>query len=309
MAGSLFIQSGGLVYGTPQSGAVSENFLEKSLAVAQRNSIEHMVYEGTELREKFPQFCFADGDVGLFEPSAGYLYPERIIQTDLELAESRGATTIMGSKVQEIRKDNAVFHCRTNLLEFSADQVVLTAGAWLTEFLPDKYHSYFTVYRALLFWMECDERSKFLDPACPVHIRVGSNDEGSFYGFPMAASGRKGVKVGLENFNEDIALSDCIREVSEAEIQRASEYITKYIAVEKQCIHSAACMITRTPDQNFVIGEVPELPGLTLVSACSGHGFKHSAAIGECVAQLVCNQPIPLDIEGFAVDRLQLSAS
>lgn len=107
---SLFVQSGGLVYGTPQSGVPSGSLLEQSLAVAQRNSIEHMVYEGAELRSRFPQFCFADGDIGFFEPSAGYLYPERIIQTHLELAESRGATTIMGSKVQEIRKEKGVFH-------------------------------------------------------------------------------------------------------------------------------------------------------------------------------------------------------
>lgn len=115
--------------------------------------------------------------------------------------------------------------------------------------------------------------------------------------------------MGLEEFNEEIDLSNRVREVSEAEIQRASEYIAKHIAVQKQCIHSAACMNTRTPDRNFVIGQVPEIPGMTLVSACSGHGFKHSAAIGECVAQLVWNQSTTLDLGAFAVDRLDLSVA
>jgi sarcosine oxidase len=40
-----------------------------------------------------------------------------------------------------------------------------------------------------------------------------------------------------------------------------------------------------THDREFVIEERGD--GVLLVSACSGHGFKHSAAIGEQVAQRV----------------------
>ena len=40
------------------------------------------------------------------------------------------------------------------------------------------------------------------------------------------------------------------------------------------------------PDGRFLIGRDPARERIIVVSACSGHGFKHSAAIGEAVASL-----------------------
>jgi sarcosine oxidase len=52
-------------------------------------------------------------------------------------------------------------------------------------------------------------------------------------------------------------------------------------------------MIDWHPDSNRVL----------LVSACSGHGFKHSAAIGETLAQLALTGQSALDISPFSTAR------
>jgi len=39
------------------------------------------------------------------------------------------------------------------------------------------------------------------------------------------------------------------------------------------------------------------------VSPCSGHGFKHSAAIGEAVAQLVRDGTATIDLSTFGLGR------
>jgi sarcosine oxidase len=52
------------------------------------------------------------------------------------------------------------------------------------------------------------------------------------------------------------------------------------------CVKAVACMYTATPDFQFRIGPQPGRPNVIIVSACSGHGFKHSAAIGETAAGL-----------------------
>jgi sarcosine oxidase len=36
-----------------------------------------------------------------------------------------------------------------------------------------------------------------------------------------------------------------------------------------------------------------------IVSACSGHGFKHSPAVGEAVAQWMMGEPPQLDLTPF----------
>lgn len=45
--------------------------------------------------------------------------------------------------------------------------------------------------------------------------------------------------------------------------------------------YSKVCMYTCTPDGSFIFNQKENI---TYVSACSGHGFKHSVAIGEELA-------------------------
>ena len=54
---------------------------------------------------------------------------------------------------------------------------------------------------------------------------------------------------------------------------------------------SAARIYACTPDANFVIGPLEGMERVTLVSACSGHGFKHSAAVGEYATRLIAEGP------------------
>jgi len=51
----------------------------------------------------------------------------------------------------------------------------------------------------------------------------------------------------------------------------------------------------------FMIGPHPRVAGVTVVSACSGHGFKHSAAIGESVAQSIVGETPTCSLEAFAI--------
>ena len=48
-----------------------------------------------------------------------------------------------------------------------------------------------------------------------------------------------------------------------------------------ELVQAAACVYTVTPDRGFIIDRHPEMERVRVVSACSGHGFKHSAGIGE----------------------------
>ena len=54
-----------------------------------------------------------------------------------------------------------------------------------------------------------------------------------------------------------------------------------------------------TRGNRFVIDRHPEHECVLIVSPCSGHGFKHSAAIGESVAQLVVDRTSEIDLRPF----------
>jgi sarcosine oxidase len=49
-------------------------------------------------------------------------------------------------------------------------------------------------------------------------------------------------------------------------------------------------MITHSPDGQFIIGRASGDPRIVVAGGDSGHGFKHSAGIGELLAQIVAGE-------------------
>ncbi len=62
-----------------------------------------------------------------------------------------------------------------------------------------------------------------------------------------------------------------------------------------------SCLYTCTRASRFIIDRHPDHPNVRIVAACSGHGFKHSAAIGEAVAQMVSVGTSEIDLTPFAL--------
>ena len=65
-------------------------------------------------------------------------------------------------------------------------------------------------------------------------------------------------------------------------------------------------MYTVTPDSDFLVDRLPEDNRILVASACSGHGFKHSAGLGEGVAQGIANGLA--DLRHFGAARLEGAA-
>ena len=57
------------------------------------------------------------------------------------------------------------------------------------------------------------------------------------------------------------------------------------------------------PKAKFLIDYLPENKRIIVASPCSGHGFKHSAAIGEVLAELAINGKSKIDISAFSFDK------
>jgi sarcosine oxidase len=54
-----------------------------------------------------------------------------------------------------------------------------------------------------------------------------------------------------------------------------------------------------------VIDRHPRHDRIIVASPCSGHGFKHSAALGEAISDLAVGAPARFDLSAFALARLQ----
>ncbi len=97
----------------------------------------------------------------------------------------------------------------------------------------------------------------------------------------------------------------CRATVTDAEI---SAMYTEYIAphfpdVSGECLRTATCLYTVTPDAKFIVDKFRDCENIVFASACSGHGFKHSAALGEALALQALGQPSRIDLSGFGLER------
>src|SRR4051812_8920337 len=78
--------TGGLYMGRRDSEIVAG-----SLGAAQIHKLPHELIEQRELKQRYPQFELPAEHMGLFEPRAGFLMPERVITTYVEDALASGA--------------------------------------------------------------------------------------------------------------------------------------------------------------------------------------------------------------------------
>ena len=73
--------------------------------------------------------------------------------------------------------------------------------------------------------------------------------------------------------------------------------------VNPRCVRAVTCLYTVTPGFGFVIDRHPEWEHVLVASPCCGHGFKHSAAIGEALAERVTLGTSRLDLTPFSLAR------
>src|SRR4029453_7559126 len=86
-AGAKLLQiTGGLYMGSPEC-----EFISGTLRAANEHRLPHEKLDRRQIRERYPQFHVPDDHIGVFEPSAGLLMPERVIGASVELALRHGA--------------------------------------------------------------------------------------------------------------------------------------------------------------------------------------------------------------------------
>ena len=302
---TLLREVGCLVYGSTvcrREAHGAADFLETTIGVAQRNGIPHEVLDAAQMRERFPQFHFRGDERGCLEHTGGFVHPETCISAQLDMARRHGAELRNGEQVIAWDKCGEGVRVTTDKGTYEASRLILTAGAWLPGLVPDLGRQA-RVFRQVLFWFEPDGAHEHFTPdKMPVYIRLP--DHGMFYGFPAIDGSGGGMKLAGEQF-EHTSLPDEVRmEVTESEIRAMHALASPHVRITPRCVKTVVCKYTVTPDFGFVIDRHPDSDRVWLASACSGHGFKHSAAVGEALAEVATKEgKTQFDLSAFKLDR------
>ena len=308
----LLAECGGLVIGpleSPVPHHAKPDFLRRTIDLAQRFDIPHELLDRQVLARRFPQFTGLEpDDMAYYEPGAGFLYVERCIAAQLAEARRRGARLLTNTRVHAVQQRGDAVRLDTAAGPVDAGRVVVAAGAWTAPLLGPPFDRLLRVTRQVMHWFGAEDRALYDPSRCPIFIRMHGDGGGDFfYGFPVAA-GTAGVKVGSEQYEVETAAERVDRAVQPAEAERMYDrHIAGRLAgVSAQTPRSVACLYTSTAGSRFLIDTHPRMSRVLVVSACSGHGFKHSAAIGEAVAQQVTAGRSALDLGAFRLQPFDL---
>jgi sarcosine oxidase len=295
---SLMTITGGLMIGPPDGMIITG-----TLRSAVEHGLPHSILSPLEVQERFPAFELADDLVAVLDPRAGFLDPEACNRAHIKAALELGGEARFNEPVIDWTVEGDGVRVKTESAEYTADKLVLSAGAWNRSMVPD-LELPLAVERQAVFWLDPErDRSHYDIGRLPIYAyeyRAGN----ICYGFPRLP---RGVKASVMHAGEIVSDPDNLnRTVADAEVnslRAALEPILPALAAAP-VRESDVCLFTNTPDHDFIIDFHPFLPQVLISSPCSGHGFKFSSAIGEIQADLLTTGKSAFDLSPFRIGRL-----
>ncbi len=299
----LLHESGGIIITeqVPVPGQRWEDFVLETARIAEEGHIAFDVLSPSEVRKRHPWITVPDERNAGFEPTAGLVMAERAVEVQLKLAADLGATIRVNEAVTAIEPWSDSVGVTTENGAFSADHVVLATGPWFSELAAPAQGEQVTVTRQVVYWFEVDDLDAFSTTSIPFVMWIAQRDEDYIGLFPAPPGGTPGVKILGEQFLETTNARAVDRSVSQAEIDHFydTHVVPKFTGISRNCIRTEVCLYTNTEDDHFLIDTDPRSARITVMSPCSGHGFKHSTGLGEAVAQRIATGTSTFDLSPF----------
>ena len=271
--------TGGLMIGRSDSELVSG-----ALASAQQHELEYELLDAAELRRRYPALTPGADEIALAEPRAGFLRPERCIETHVRLAHAAGAITRYQEPLRSWQATTTGVQVTTDAGQYAADQVVFTCGARMAQVLGETIMPV-RAERVPLFWMEPLAPELLAHGSLPIYMWETHGD-GLFYGFPHVEW--PGVKVARHHSGDFCDPDRVDRTVNVEDERRLRSAIAGRIpALNGPVASSLVCLYENSPDGHFLIDRVPDHPNVIVAGGFSGHGFKFASVVGEILADLV----------------------
>jgi sarcosine oxidase len=277
-----------------------------ALASARRHGLPHEELSASDVVRRFPGIRPTTEMVGLWEPRAGFVIPELAIASHLALAAEHGAELHLDEPVVGWEASTGQVQVTTARGTATARRLVLAAGAWMRELLPELALP-LTVERMVLYWFR-PPRATDLFTAQRFPIFICEYTPGRvWYGLPDVGDG---VKVALHHDGEPTDPDTVRRDVRPDEVTYIRALLRTFLpAADGELVDTAVCLYTNTPDECFLIDTHPAHSEVVIASPCSGHGFKFSSAIGELLADLALAGTTSFDLTPFRLARLPNTAT
>jgi sarcosine oxidase subunit beta len=247
-----------------------------------------------EVRHRWPYLKVNDLRGGTFSAGDGYAGPYEALTGFIKSARQGGVKIYEGTEVQQILHESGkIAGVRTSRGSISAPVVINAAGPQAAEVakmagieVPVK------PFRRQIFFT-----APF--PWIPDPIPLVIDFHRGWY-FRREGQGLllSGPKDDFPSFNTNLDYNAMV-EVAENSMGRVP------ILERAEITRGWAGSYEISPDNHAILGEVPGIEGLFLSNGFSSHGFQHSPAVGQVMADLILGERPSIDIACLSIQRFR----
>jgi glycine/D-amino acid oxidase-like deaminating enzyme len=231
---------------------------------------------------------------GFFHVVGGYALSGHSVELLVGKARKAGIIIHEGQTAASlIEEGDKVTGVRTQSGQtFSADQVLVAAGAWTPVLIPELGPVMQTPGMPVIH-LKPPDPSLFTADRFP--ISLGDIANTGWYGFPLHPD-KQVVKFGHHGIGQSIHPVTGERVVTDEDIAALRTFLRKSIPslADAEVVYTRRCLYCDTPDTNFWIDRHPQRDGLTVAAGGSGHAFKFGPVLGGLIADAVEGKPNPL---------------
>lgn len=291
---SILRETGLLMTGPPESPVIAG---AARSARAYGLPVEHL--DAVQIAARFPMMRPLPGEVGVFEPGAGFVIPEAAVDAHLRIAERHGAQMRFESAVMSWERTGSLLRVRlADGGEVEAARAIVCAGPWWAvhgeAVVPVR------LQRNVQLWFR-PLSDAFTIGRCPAFLIERSGFPEPLYGFPDYGCG---VKAAFHGNDVIVSPERLDREIHAADVEPLRAALDAWMpGAAADVIEGKACMYAMTPDEHFVVGTHPTEPSVIVAGGFSGHGFKFVAVMGEVLADLALDGGTRYDIAFLSPTR------
>jgi sarcosine oxidase len=296
---TIVTRTGGLDIG-PREAAIPLHDYMHAMAT-ESVPFEHLA--GPEISRRWPQWRLGDEHHGLFQADAGIADPNRGNAAHQQLARAHGATLLEHAAVTRLGEllGGGIEVELADGTSHRAPQVVLATDAWTNDLLASFDRRLpLTIIQAQVTYFAPPDPERFAPDRFPIWIWM---DDPSFYGFPT--DGEPVPKAAEDVGGDEVTPATRTWDRNEVGFRRLTEFLERHLPEHVGPeIYTKTCLYTLTPDRDFVVDRVPDVPGV-VVALGAAHAFKYASVLGQILSELVVDGATPSagELERFTIDR------
>jgi sarcosine oxidase len=285
------------ITGSIDAGAPDSRAFSGSVRSCELHGLAHDVLDAAALNRRFPGYRLAPSMMAVYQADGGFVLSERAIVNYVDAAHALGAEVHARDAVRDWTPSGAGFVVRTERGEYRGARLVLTAGPWMSQLVP-QLKPLARPERQVLLWAQPRRPEVFRLGAFPVcNLQA---PEGHFYGFPIF--GNPGFKIGrYHHLHQQVEADRTDRQIHDEDEAVLRDGIRRYFPdADGPTMAMKTCLFTNSPDEHFILDRVD---GVTIAAGFSGHGFKFCSVVGEILADLAIDGATRWDLDLFRLSR------